>query len=78
MWSFVGGRVVAPRSFPTMTKSSIPGASRALATDLEPIFAKYLARIRVLAGEAVTLFENAKADKFASRLQTSTTKGTSK
>jgi hypothetical protein len=33
---------------------------------------KYLARTRVLAGEAVSLFESAKATKFASRLQTRT------
>lgn len=34
------------------------------------ILDKYLARTRVLAGEAVTLFENAKSTKFANRLQT--------
>jgi integrase len=38
------------------------------------ILDKYLARTRVLAGEAVTLFENAKATKFANRLQTRTAK----
>lgn len=35
------------------------------------ILDKYLARTRVLAGEAVTLFENAKSTEFANRLQTS-------
>lgn len=34
------------------------------------ILDKYLARTRVLAGEAVTLFENAKSTEFANRLQT--------
>jgi hypothetical protein len=34
------------------------------------ILDKYLARTRVLAGEAVTLFENAKSTTFANRLQT--------
>ena len=34
------------------------------------ILDKYLARTRVLAGEAVTLFENAQSTKFANRLQT--------
>lgn len=34
------------------------------------ILDKYLARTRVLAGEAVTLFENANSTKFANRLQT--------
>ena len=34
------------------------------------IIDKYLARTRVLAGEAILLFENAKATKFANRLQT--------
>jgi integrase len=38
------------------------------------ILDKYLARTRVLAGEAVTLFENAKSTKFANRLQTRTPK----
>jgi len=45
------------------------------------ILDKYLARTRVLAGEAVTLFENAKSTKFANRLQTRTpklTKGVTK
>lgn len=45
------------------------------------ILDKYLARTRVLAGEAVILFENAKSTKFANRLQTrtpNTSKGTSK
>jgi integrase len=36
------------------------------------ILDKYLARTRVLAGEAVTLFENAKSTEFANRLQTRT------
>lgn len=36
------------------------------------ILDKYLARTRVLAGEAVTLFENAKSTRFANRLQTRT------
>ena len=36
------------------------------------ILDKYLARTRALAGEAVTLFENAKSTKFANRLQTRT------
>jgi len=35
------------------------------------ILDKYLARTRVLAGQAVTLFENAKSTEFANRLQTS-------
>lgn len=35
------------------------------------ILDRYLARTRVLAGEAVTLFENAKSTEFANRLQTS-------
>lgn len=34
------------------------------------ILDRYLARTRVLAGEAVSLFENAKSTKFANRLQT--------
>jgi hypothetical protein len=34
------------------------------------ILDKYLARTRALAGEAVTLFENAKSTEFANRLQT--------
>jgi integrase len=34
------------------------------------ILDKYLARTRVLAGEAVTLFQNAKSTQFANRLQT--------
>ena len=38
------------------------------------ILDKYLARTRVLAGEAVTLFENAKSTEFANRLQTRTPK----
>lgn len=38
------------------------------------ILDKYLARTRVLAGEAVALFENAKSTKFANRLQTSSPK----
>jgi integrase len=40
------------------------------------ILDKYLARTRVLAGEAVTLFENAKSTKFANRLQTRAPKPT--
>jgi integrase len=36
------------------------------------ILDKYLARTRVLAGEAVTLFQNAKSTEFANRLQTRT------
>jgi integrase len=45
------------------------------------ILDKYLARTRVLAGEAITLFENARATKFANSLQTGAPqppKGTSK
>jgi hypothetical protein len=38
------------------------------------ILDKYLARTPVLAGAAVTLFENAKATKFANRLQSRTAK----
>lgn len=38
------------------------------------ILDKYLARTRVLAGEAVALFENANSTKFANRLQTSVQK----
>ncbi|MEO4043955.1 site-specific integrase [Hoeflea sp. CAU 1731] len=38
------------------------------------ILDRYLARTRVLAGEAVALFENATSTKFANRLQTSTQK----
>ncbi|MGY3610490.1 MULTISPECIES: tyrosine-type recombinase/integrase [unclassified Bradyrhizobium] len=40
------------------------------------ILDKYLARTRVLAGEAVTLFQNAKSTKFANRLQTRAPKPT--
>lgn len=40
------------------------------------ILEKYLARTRVLAGEAVTLFQNAKSTKFANRLQTRAPKPT--
>jgi integrase len=39
------------------------------------ILDEYLARTRVLAGEAVTLFENAKSARFANRLQTRTPRG---
>lgn len=38
------------------------------------ILDRYLARTRALAGEAVTLFENAPSTKFANRLQTATPK----
>lgn len=38
------------------------------------ILDKYLARTRVLAGEAVALFQNAKSTRFANRLQTRTPK----
>jgi integrase len=38
------------------------------------ILDKYLSRTRILAGEAVTLFENAKSTEFANRLQTSALK----
>lgn len=39
---------------------------------VETILEKYLARTRVLAGEAVTLFENAKSTEYANCLQTRT------
>lgn len=42
------------------------------------ILDKYLARTRVLAGEAMSLFENAKSTKFANRLQTRAAKSTKK
>ena len=42
------------------------------------ILDKYLARTRVLAGEAVTLFQNAKSTEFANRLQTRTPEGIAK
>ena len=45
------------------------------------ILDKYLARTRVLSGEAIALFENARSTRFANQLQTSaqkTTKGKSK
>lgn len=53
--------------------ASITGHSLKAVTS---ILEKYLARTRVLASEAITLFENAPSTKFANQLQTGTSKTT--
>jgi integrase len=54
--------------------ASITGHSLRRVTE---ILDKYLARTRVLAGEAMALFENAKSTEFANRLQTRTPEASS-
>jgi integrase len=56
------------------TTPQIAAITRHSLKTVTKILDKYLARTRVLVGEAVTLFENAKATKFANRLQTRTVK----